>query len=198
MVILAQNSVNSYINFLIEFQVPQIISQVHPLGGPAQTYLMKISCLETSILLNVEAFFFLLLLRLLLLGLFCFSINLSILACESQLHTIFRVVVVRYVEKLPTWPDIVRIKGNKIWYPPEMMVSRPKIYLTYLCIVRIVFYTLSRFGAWTSICNVLVIDIYIQPAYCYSPVSAVSRQVFCSIVMVYTNMDHIIVGIFEI
>ena len=118
-----------YINFLIEFQVPQIISQVHPLGGPAQTYLMKISCLETSILLNVEAFFFLLLLRLLLLDLFCFSINLSILACESQLHTIFRVVVVRYVEKLPTWPDIVRIKGNKIWYPPEMMVSRPKIYL---------------------------------------------------------------------
>jgi hypothetical protein len=33
---------------------------------------------------------------------------------EFQVHTIFRVVVVRYVEKLPTWPDIVRIKGNKI------------------------------------------------------------------------------------
>jgi len=58
---------------------------------------------------------------------------------EFQVHTIFRVVVVRYVEKLPTWPNIVRIKGNKIWYPPEMMVSGSKNYLMYLCIMRIVF-----------------------------------------------------------
>jgi hypothetical protein len=49
-----------------------------------------------------------------LLDLFCFRINSSILACESEPHTIFRVVVVRYVAKLPTWPDIVRIKGDKI------------------------------------------------------------------------------------
>lgn len=54
------------------------------------------------------------------------------------------------------------------------------------------FYTLSRFGSWTSTCNVLVVDLYIQPAYCYCPVSAVSRQVFHSIVMVCTNMDHIL------
>lgn len=130
-------------------------------------------CFETSILFNVETFFFILLLRHILLDLFCFYITLSILACESQLHTIFRVVVVRNVEKLPTWPNIVQTKGNKIWYPPEIMVSRPKIYLTYLCNVRIIFYTFSRFGAWTSTCNVLVIDLYVQPTHVRLLVKAV-------------------------